>query len=71
MPAVLPIESFAAWLDPRTPLSEAAAMLEPYGGNLNVFPVSTIVNSGRVDDSRCLERTVPPLPDYDLFSSPA
>jgi putative SOS response-associated peptidase YedK len=71
MPAVLPIDSLPAWLDPRTRLSEARAMLEPYGGNLDVFPVSTIVNSGRVDDSRCLEPAVPPEPDYDLFSSPA
>jgi hypothetical protein len=46
-------------------------MLEPYDGKLEMYPVSTVVNSGRVDDPRCLEPTVPPPPEYDLFSSPA
>jgi hypothetical protein len=34
-------------------------MLHPYSGTLAVFPVSTVVNAGKVDDSRCLE---PPDP---------
>jgi putative SOS response-associated peptidase YedK len=70
MPAVLPTELFPAWLDPRTPLPEAVAMLRPFDGKLAMYPVSTVVNSGRVDDPRCLEPTVPPPPEYDLFSSP-
>jgi putative SOS response-associated peptidase YedK len=69
MPAVLPAERFPAWLDPRTPVSEAAHMLQPYRGPLSIHPVSTIVNNGRVDDARCLVPTTPPKPELDLFSA--
>ena len=69
MPAVLSTERFPAWLDPRTPVAEAAAMLEPYRGPLSVYPVSTLVNSGRVDEPRCIVPITPPLPELDLFSA--
>ena len=69
MPAVLPTELFPAWLDPRTPVSQAAAMLEPYGGPLSIYPISTLVNNGRVDDPRILVPATPARPELDLFSS--
>ena len=69
MPAVLPVELFPAWLDPSTPVSEAVRMLEPYQGPLSIYPISTLVNNGRVDDPRILVPTTPPEPELDLFSS--
>ena len=56
MPIVLAPNRFAAWLDPRTPVSELTGMLQPYDGPLDVYPVPALVNTGAVDGPRCLER---------------
>jgi putative SOS response-associated peptidase YedK len=56
MPVVLSPSDFPGWLDRKTPAAGIEAMLTPYEGALDVFPVSTAVNSGRVDDERCLDR---------------
>ena len=56
MPVVLSPEHFAAWLDPGTPVTRVQAMLRPYDGPLDIFPVSTMMNAGKVDEARCLDR---------------
>jgi mono/diheme cytochrome c family protein len=56
MPVVLPPSAFPVWLDPETPVGELQAMLWPYERPLDVFPVSTMVNNGRVDEAMCLVR---------------
>jgi len=58
MPIVLGPASYARWLGRRTGRRELMAMLNPFEGALDVFPVSTAVNSGKVDEVRCLERIV-------------
>jgi putative SOS response-associated peptidase YedK len=54
MPVVLPLSEFPAWLDSKTPAADLQAMLQPYQGAVDVFPVSMSVNSGRVDEAQCL-----------------
>jgi putative SOS response-associated peptidase YedK len=56
MPVVLSEDRYAAWLDPYMSRRELEAMLTPYEGALDVFPVSSLVNAGKVDDERCLDR---------------
>jgi putative SOS response-associated peptidase YedK len=56
MPVVLSPSMFPVWLEPQTPVAALHAMLRPYDGTLDVFPVSTMVNSSRVDDAQCLAR---------------
>lgn len=56
MPVVLPPEMYVAWLSPHTRRRELEAMRTPYEGPLEVFPVASFVNAGKIDDERCLER---------------
>ena len=56
MPVMLSPEMYPAWLDPYARRDELQAMLKPYDGALDVFPVPALVNAGKVDDERCLER---------------
>jgi hypothetical protein len=49
-----PLRTRAAGAD--SPLADLLAMLRPYEGRLPVFPVSTMVNGGRVDEAMCLAR---------------
>ena len=58
MPVVLVPSQFGAWLDPATPAADLREMLAPYGGPLRLFPVSPVINTGDVDDARCLEPVV-------------
>ena len=57
MPVVLPKDSFAEWLDPRTP--DAAGLLQRAGqardAALEFYPVSTRVNSPRNQGKACIE----------------
>jgi putative SOS response-associated peptidase YedK len=58
MPVVLSPDMCAAWLDPSARRRALEAMLTPYDGPLDVFPVPALVNAGKIDDERCLERIV-------------
>ena len=56
MPVMLDPARFAAWLDPRTPLAEAQALLAPYPPDgLTVYRVSRRVNAVANDDLALLE----------------
>ncbi len=64
MPAILPAEAYAAWLDPgeRTP-EELQPLLRPYPAQaLRGYPVSPRVNDPRFDDPACLEPYRPAQP---------
>jgi putative SOS response-associated peptidase YedK len=48
MPVILNAETGAAWLDPQADAADLQNLLRPYaGGDLDVYPVSTRVNSPR------------------------
>ncbi len=55
MPVILPVGSYAAWLDPA---SNYRSLLEPDVEGLELVPISSLVNSTKNDD----ERLVEPLP---------
>lgn len=44
MPALLDAAAVDKWLDPSTPAAEALALLRPYAGKLEFYPVSDAVN---------------------------
>ncbi len=54
MPAILDPEDREAWLT-SSDLSEAAALLRPYQGRLQHYPVSPLVNSARNDVPELVE----------------
>lgn len=54
MPVILDADRFDLWLDTKTPLDEAKALLRAYIGEMTLYPVSPRVNSVRNDDSHCL-----------------
>ncbi len=56
MPVILPRDDYARWLAPgiTAPL-EVLPLLQPYPPEaMSVYPVSTLVNSARVDEPRCI-----------------
>lgn len=57
MPVILHEQDFDRWLDPHTDDSAAlAALLQPFpSGAMHYREVSTLVNSPRNDDPRCIE----------------
>ena len=57
MPVILPPERFGDWIAPGPLTAHAAeAMLVPHpAAGMEAVPVSTLVNSPRNDDPRCLE----------------
>lgn len=69
MPAVIAPQDFDAWLDVRsTPLAEARALLtSPAEDLFEAVPVSTRVNSARIDDE---ELTRPVAPEADPDGAP-
>jgi putative SOS response-associated peptidase YedK len=61
MPAILPPDAVAEWLDPGTPAGDATAMLRPAPDDLLVaHPVSPRVNSPGIDDPALIEPVEPP-----------
>jgi putative SOS response-associated peptidase YedK len=58
MPVILPPEAFASWLDTSQQGPEQLLpLLRPYpSAQMMAYPVSTLVNSPRTDDPRCIER---------------
>ena len=53
MPVILPVESRDRWLDPSASQEALKALLRPYPGQLEAYPVSTLVNSPDNDDPDC------------------
>jgi len=56
MPVILHKKDLARWLDPKTTPDEAMAMLKPYDGPLEAYPVSTLVNKPANDKPELVER---------------
>jgi putative SOS response-associated peptidase YedK len=57
MPAILPPDQLAAWLDPATPRDALQALLVPLGGeSLEAYPVSRRVNVPGETGPECIER---------------
>ena len=56
MPVILAQNDYAQWLDPRTTASsDLLPLLQPFSPEvMSVYPVSTLVNNTRVDESRCI-----------------
>ena len=55
MPVILPIEAWAAWLNPTTDKTELQTLLKPFeNGHLIRFAVSTIVNRPLIDSPDCI-----------------
>ena len=64
MPVLLPIDDAVKWIDRRTPLHEALALLHGYEGrDLECYEVSRYVNSPANDSAECLAPV-----GKDLFS---
>jgi putative SOS response-associated peptidase YedK len=45
MPVIIDPQNESKWLDPSIPVEDALQLLNPYESHLNMFPVSTAVNS--------------------------
>lgn len=63
MPCVVRPEDARGWLNPATDAPGALVSLHPFGvaeaGGVRAWPVSSRVNSARVDDARLLEEAMP------------
>lgn len=60
MPVLLTGDALLAWVDRRTPPEEAMGLLQPYPADaMEVWPVSTRVNSPAHDDPEVLEPVTP------------
>ena len=55
MPAIVPAADRKAWLDVETPIVDALGLLKPFDGELEAYPVSTLVNSPANDEPGCIE----------------
>lgn len=56
MPAILPREAYARWLDPALALPEVLDLLEPFPAEaMEAYPVSNLVNRSGVEDPRAIE----------------
>ena len=55
MPAIVPEVDRKPWLDAGTPIADALSLLKPYEGELEAYPVSTLVNSPANDTPECIE----------------
>ena len=59
MPVLLHPEDFERWLNTATPLEAVQALIRPWDGPMVAWPVSTAVNSPRVDDPALIEPVEP------------
>jgi putative SOS response-associated peptidase YedK len=56
MPVILPAEQYDRWLDPSQRPEQLQPLLAPWpDGDLDAYPVGTVVNSPASDDPRCIE----------------
>lgn len=61
MPVILPREAESEWLDPSRKGSDLLTLLKPYPAEeMDLYPVSSVVNNPRNDSPACVER-VPEL----------
>ncbi|MGZ8920690.1 MAG: SOS response-associated peptidase [Limisphaerales bacterium] len=57
MPLILPQDAVQRWLDPATPVGQLIPLLRPYAADpMEFFPVSTLVNTPRVDSPELIQR---------------
>ena len=60
MPLILPQDAVQRWLDPATPADQLTPLLRPYAADpMEFFPVSTLVNTPRVDSPELIQRADP------------
>lgn len=60
MPVIVPPESYAAWLDPRTPDPAVNDLIKPFPSTeMEAWPISLRVNSPKDDDEGILEPVDP------------
>jgi putative SOS response-associated peptidase YedK len=76
MPLILPDSAYETWLDLETSqIERVQPLLQPYPADqMTAYPVSTVVNSSKVDDPACIEPVEDPgsepgKPTPDLFSA--
>ncbi len=70
---VSPREHFDTWIDPKTPLDRAQAMLAPYAPEaMRSYPITRYVNSPGNDDPHVLDPAPPdPAADQPPSGTPA
>jgi putative SOS response-associated peptidase YedK len=69
MPAIVPREQYARWLDPAEP--DPRDLVAPYPAEaMTWWPVSRRVNNVRNDDASCIEPLVGHDPDMDAAAAP-
>lgn len=62
MPVILNQDSVAHWLDPDPSQEELLALLVPFSDEaMEAYPISTLVNSPKNNDPRCIEPVGTPL----------
>jgi putative SOS response-associated peptidase YedK len=63
MPVILSEDLYAHWLDPgETESARLLPLLQPFAPEaMSVYPVSTLVNNARVDESRCITPLADPV----------
>jgi len=60
MPAILNSAHYNSWLNvEHFNRAQLEALLMPYGGLLDAYPVSPYVNSPKHDDAKCVDRADP------------
>ena len=63
MPLILPAENIQRWLDPKASTEELTSLLRPYAADqMEFFPVSTQVNTPRIDSPEVIQRVDPNSP---------
>jgi putative SOS response-associated peptidase YedK len=57
MPLIIAAADYARWLDPATPIDEAAALLQPYPADgMEAIPVCAQVKNTQNDGPELIER---------------
>lgn len=57
MPAILPdARSMDRWMGTASPATSLLDILKPYEGRLDFFPVSSVVNSPKINGPECIKR---------------
>ena len=59
MPVILDSETVQLWLNPAASAADLTALLAPYAGELDSYPVSRLVNSPRNDIADCIAPVQP------------
>lgn len=66
-PVILRADQERKWLDKRTPLADVTAMLSPFGGEMNAYPISAEIKNPRNQGAHLLKPVGPPVfPDKSL-----